>query len=106
MSTDTVHLARQFFAAARALALHRGTLQERLADAYADHLLAVSIHDLPDELQPSFRELEQRMNAQADDQGVDPIESAANRLTDAEAKALIETILVLYARVAVSTAHS
>ena len=104
MSTDTVPVARQFFAAARTLAFHRGTFQERLADAYADHLLAVSLHDLPVELQPSFRELEERMNAQTDDQDADPIESAANRLTDAEAKALIETILVMYARVALRSA--
>jgi len=106
MSTDTVQLARQFYEAARALAFHRGTFQERLADAYADHLLAVSVHDLPVELQASFRELEQRMNTQTDDQDVDPIASAANRLTDVEAKSIIETILVLYARVAASTVHS
>jgi hypothetical protein len=100
MSTDSVHLARQFFAATRALAFHRGTLQERLADAYADHLLAVSVHDLPDELQPPFRELEERINAQTDNQDIDPIASAASQLTDAEAKLLIERILVLYGRVA------
>jgi hypothetical protein len=106
MSADTVHLTRQFFAAARALALHRGTVQERLADAYADHLLAVSVHDLPDELQAPFAELEQRMNAQADDQDVDPIASAASQLTDAEAESLIERILVLYGRIAASATHS
>jgi hypothetical protein len=105
MSSETVHLARQFFEAARALAFHRGTLQERLADAYADHLLAVSVHDLPMELQAPFRELEQRMNAQTDNPDVDPIAAAAGQLTDAEAKSLIEKILVLYGRVAAIAAR-
>ncbi len=38
---EQAHLAAQFFAAARAVACSTGTLQERLADAYADHLLRV-----------------------------------------------------------------
>ena len=100
MSVDSVHLARQFFEAARTLAFHRGTLQERLTDAYADHLLAVSVHDLPPDLQAPFAELEQRMNAQSDVQDLDPIASAASQLTDAEARSLIERILALYGRVA------
>jgi hypothetical protein len=100
MAVDTVRLARQFFAAARALAMHQGTLQERLADAYADHLLAVSVHDLPVDLQAPFRELEQRMNAETDSGGDDPIALAASQLTDAEARSLIERILLLYGRVA------
>jgi hypothetical protein len=100
MSTDSVHLARQFFGASRTLAFHQGSLQERLADAYADHLLAVSVHDLPDELQAPFRELEDRMNTQTDDQDLDPIASAASQLSDADARHLIESILVLYGRVA------
>ncbi len=100
MSVDTGFLARQFFAAARMLAWHRGTLQERLADAYADNLLAISLHDLPNELQGAFRELEERMNSQTDDGDADPIASAASQLTDAEAQALIETILLLYGRIA------
>jgi hypothetical protein len=106
MSTAEAHLARQFFEAACTLALHRGTLQERLADAYADHLLAVSVRDLPVELQAPFRELEQRMNTQNDFQDADPIASAASLLTDAEAESLIETILALYGRVAALAANS
>ena len=34
-------LTRDFFAATLALACHTSSLQERLADAYADHLLQV-----------------------------------------------------------------
>jgi hypothetical protein len=101
-----VNLARQFFAAACTLALHRGTLQERLADAYADHLLAVSVQDLPVELQAPFRELEERMNTEDDLPDVDPIAAAASQLTDADAQALIETILALYGRVAGPAANS
>lgn len=100
MSADIVHLAGQFFAAARALALHRGTLQERLADSYADHLLELSTLDLPEDLQVPFRELEQRLNSRTDDNGDDPIVLAATQLNDAEARALIERILLLYGRVA------
>ena len=98
--TDAVQVARQFFAAARTLAIHQGTLQERLADAYADHLLAVSLHDLPGDLQAPFRELEERLNGDASDTSADPIAVAASRLSDAEARSLIERILLLYGRLA------
>lgn len=106
MSTDHEHLARQFYAAARALALHRGSLQERLGDAYADHLLELSARDLPDDLQAPFRELEQRMNSHTEDNDEDPIALAASQLNDSEAHALIERILLLYGRVvALSNEH-
>lgn len=103
MANDDAHLATQFFAAARALACHPGTLQERLADAYADHLLAVISQDLPAELQPSFRELEERLNRGAagdDDSDEDPFQVAARQLSDAEARTLIERILIFYGRLA------
>jgi hypothetical protein len=100
MAADTDQLAAQFFAAARALADHTGSLQERLADAYADHLLAISMHDLPTELQPVFQELEERLNRDAPDPADDPIAVAASQLSDAEARALIERILLLYGRLA------
>jgi hypothetical protein len=97
--------AAQFFAAARTLATHTGSLQERLADAYADHLLVVTSHDLPAELQPSFRELEERLNT-ADPQGEDdPFQAAARNLSDDEARTLIDCILVLYGRLAGATSH-
>ena len=89
----------QFFAASRSLATHTGSLRERLADAYADHLLPVTSGDLPEELQASFRELESRLNT-ADPQDDDPFQAAARELSDDEARALIDCILVLYARLA------
>ena len=101
--SDSGHLATQFFAASRALACHTGSLQERLADAYADHLLAVVSQDLPAELQPSFRELEERLNRGQpgdEDADEDPFQAAARDLSDAEAMALIERILIFYGRLA------
>jgi hypothetical protein len=98
-------VATQFFAAARTLATHPGSLQERLADAYADHLLSISVHDLPAELQPTFRELEERLNRDAPNAEDDPIEVAASQLSDAEAHTLIEHILLLYGRLASSATH-
>jgi hypothetical protein len=103
MTVDSAHVARQFFAAARALAIHRGTLQDRLADAYADHLLAVSLHDLPADLQSPFRELEDRLNGEINDEGDDPIAQSASHLSDAEAQSLIERILLFYGRLATIT---
>jgi hypothetical protein len=91
--------AVQFFGAVRSLAYHTGGLQERLADAYADHLLVVTSQDLPSDLQASFRELESRLNT-ADPQDDDPFQAAARELSDDEARALIDCILVLYARLA------
>src|SRR5919199_5220880 len=91
-------LAAQFFAAARALACHVGTLQERLADAYADHLLAVTVQDLPADLQDAFRQVEEQLNTAAPtaDDDDDPFQVAAGALSDAEARASIERILLLY----------
>jgi hypothetical protein len=105
---DSAQLAAQFFAAARALACHTGSLQERLADAYADHLLAVISQDMPAELQPSFRELEERLNREQpddDDGDEDPFQVAARDLSDAEATALIERILIFYGRLARNVGH-
>ncbi|HEY3059938.1 MAG TPA: hypothetical protein VGL99_13290 [Chloroflexota bacterium] len=89
-------VAAQFFAAARTLATHQGNLQERLADAYADHLLVVTQHDLPADLQPIFGELETKLNGGDDDD--DPFQAAAAKLSDEEAKATIDRILLLYGR--------
>ncbi len=101
MAGDTTQVATHFFTAARTLACHTGSLQERLADAYADHLLTVTMSDQPPELQPSFRELEERLNRGPDadpDDDDDPFQVAARALTDAEARELIDTILLLYGR--------
>ena len=92
--------AGQFFAAARTLATHTGSLRERLADAYADHLLQVTSNDLPAELQESFRELESRLNGEDSDDEDDPIETAAGNLSDDDVHKLIDVILVLYGRLA------
>jgi hypothetical protein len=103
MAGDNTQVATQFFSAARALACHAGSLQDRLADAYADHLLTVTVQDLPAELQSSFRQLEERLNradALPDDSDEDPFEAAARQLTDDEARSLIEAILLLYGRLA------
>ena len=87
--------AGQFFAAARTLATHTGSLRERLADAYADHLLQVTSGDLPAELQDSFRELETRLNGEDGEDGEDddPIEVAAGKLSDEDVHKLIDVIL-------------
>src|SRR5262245_17005717 len=92
----------QFFAASRTLATHTGSLRERLADAYADHLLPVTSGDLPEELQPSFRELEERLNSGEvqDDDDDDPFQAAAGGLSDDETRQMIDVILVLYGRLA------
>jgi hypothetical protein len=105
MPTDSAQLARIFFDATRELACHTGSLQERLADTYADHLLQVVAADIPAELQPVFRELEERMNAADEGEGDedaadDPFRAAAQRLSDDEARALIERIVALFGRLA------
>ena len=100
MTVDTQRLAMTFFAAARTLARHPGTVQERLADTYADHLLQVVARDLPPELQPSFRDLEAQMSAGDEDEADDPFRAAAQRLTDAEAQDLIDHIVALFGHLA------
>ena len=103
-ANERTQLAAQFFAAARALACSTGTLQERLADAYADHLLTVTVHDLPADLQSPFRELEEQLNgaslSASDTSDDDPFQLAAAALSDGEARQSIERILLLYGRLA------
>jgi hypothetical protein len=99
VTADSRELGRQFFAATRALAWHTGSLQERLADAYADHLLQVVANELPTELQPAFRDVEERMTAVVDDSD-DPFRAAAAQLSDDEARAMIERIVALFGRLA------
>ena len=83
-----------------------GARQERLADAYADHLLPVVASELPAELQSVFREVEERMAAGADDDGGDdPFRAAADQLSDDEARALIERIVALFGRLASGAAE-
>jgi hypothetical protein len=100
VTAESRDLSRHFFAATRALACHTGSLQERLADAYADHLLQVVANELPTELQSVFREVEEQMTAVVDDAADDPFRAAAEQLSDEEARAMIERIVALFGRLA------
>jgi hypothetical protein len=100
MPDDSPELAAIFFSATRALAGHTGSLQERLADTYADHLLQVVVHDLPPDLQPAFRELEEYMNTTDASDAEDPFHAATGQLSDTEARAYIERIVALFGRLA------
>jgi hypothetical protein len=97
-ATESRHLIRSFFAATRTLAWHTGSLQERLADAYADHLLQVTANELPAELQGIFRQIEEQMTAVVDEAGDDPFRAAAAQLSEEEARGAIERIVVLFGR--------
>jgi hypothetical protein len=100
MTADERDLGRQFFAATVALACHTGSVQERLADAYADHLLQVVATELPTDLQNVFREIEAQMTTEVDDADDDPFRAAAERLSEEQACALIERIVALFGRLA------
>jgi hypothetical protein len=100
MPSDVSELAAIFFAATRELAGHTGSLQERLAETYADHLLQVVANDLPPDLRPVFHELEERMNTLEASEADDPFVAAAQLLTEPEARALIDRIVALYGRLA------
>src|ERR1043166_10207876 len=100
MAAESRDLSRHFFDATRALACHTGSLQERLADAYADHLLQVVANELPSGLQAVFRAVEERMTAVADDDSDDPFRAAAELMSDAQARALIDRIVALFGRIA------
>jgi hypothetical protein len=95
-------VAAQFFAAACALALSTESLQDRLANAYADHLLSVTGEDLPADLRPAFAALEAAMNREELDEEDDPFLAAARLLSDDEVRQLIERVLLLYGRLTAS----
>jgi hypothetical protein len=100
VADDLPHTAARFYAAARSLALHSGSLQERLADAYADHLLPVTRDELPPDLRDSFGELEERMTGSDSDGDEDPFAAAARDMSEADARELIERIVLLYGHLA------
>jgi hypothetical protein len=92
-------VAAQFFTAAVSLSLSTESLQDRLANAYADHLLAVTGDDLPPDLRQPFAALESALNREdIDAEDDDPFLAAARLLTDDEASQLIERVLLLYGR--------
>jgi hypothetical protein len=105
MTAESRDLSRHFFAATVALACHTGSLQERLADAYADHLLQVVASELPTDLQPIFRELEAQLTAPVDEDGDDPFRAAAEQLSDEAACRAIERIVALFGRLASPSAR-
>ena len=100
MTNPSPDIVRQFFDATCTLAAHTDSLQARLADAYADHLLQVVVSDLPAELQAPFRDIEQRMAAAGTEGADDPFRAAADRLSADEARGLIERIVALFGRLA------
>ena len=96
MATDSNQVMMSFFSATRALASHTGSLRERLADAYADHLLPVRAEELPPDLRSAFKELEESLNATDPDADDDPFLAAAARLTEDRARELIGCIVSIY----------
>lgn len=106
MQAQPTTVAHRFFAAVMTLSCHSGTLQQRLADAYADHLLSTTADELPPDLRPVFKAIEVRMNAVEPEGDDDPFEAATRRLSDEEVTELIERILALYGRLAAMSAAS
>jgi hypothetical protein len=102
VTAELREVTQHFFDATRALACHPGSLQERLADAYADHLLLVVASDLPSDLQAAFREVEGPLTADVDvdDGDDDPFRATTQHLSDEDACALIERIVALFGRLA------
>ncbi len=82
------------------MAWHTGSLPDRLADAYADHLLSVTADDLPADVRAAFRDLEQAMAAGGTSADDDPFQEAARRMSDQQVREMIERVLLLYGRLA------
>ena len=95
-----------FFDAVFALASSEAPLRQRLADAYADHLLSVTSEELPPELRPLYRDLESRLAGAEPSGDEDPFQAAAGALSDEETRRLVECVVALYGRLAALAGES
>jgi len=86
----------KFHLAVLTLAGGHGTVQERLADAFAGQLMRLNVNDLPEELRGDFEEVERLLTSgePVGDEG--SVDASARSLIDNEATRLAEQIVGLY----------
>jgi len=97
---DLSYSWEELYEAVLGLAQGTGTVQERLIDAFVDHLLKLKSSDLPSELQEEFTRLLEDVTWTAA-QGDEEVLRAAVRAMDEEAaQNLIDRIVCTYDQIA------
>src|SRR6201993_2366922 len=83
---------------AAALTLARsGSIKDRLADAYRNHLSLVSAEELPEALRAEFRACHDALTREAPLRGEDAVRATVRKLSSHEADELACTVVRLFA---------
>lgn len=84
-----------------ALSLARsGSIKDRLADAYRNHLAQVNVEELPDALRAPFRACHDALTRERPLQGEDAVRATVRKLSSAEADELASSVVRLYGALA------
>jgi len=81
-----------------ALTLARsGTIKDRLADAYRNHLSQVNADELPEELREEFRACHEALTHERPLRGEDAVRATVRKMSSQEADALACSVIRLFA---------
>ena len=84
-----------------ALSLARsGSIKDRLADAYRNHLAQVNVEELPDALRAPFRACHDALTRERPLQGEDAVRATVRKLSGSEADELAGIVVRLYGALA------
>lgn len=93
------HACEDFYKAVASMAKSTDSLQERLVRAYTHGLSPTQLEDLPEDIRPSFVELKEAMTS-ARSTGEGTVAATTERMSDQEAKRLINKIVEIYEKLA------
>jgi hypothetical protein len=81
-----------------ALTLARsGTIKDRLAEAYRNHLSQVNVDELPEELREEFRVCHEALTRERPLRGEDAVRATVRKMSNQEADALACSVVRLFA---------
>lgn len=90
-----------------ALTLARsGTIKDRLADAYRNHLAQLDAEDLPESLRPLVRGCQSALTRERPQRGEDAVRATVRKMSVEEAEQLACTVMRLFAAMARESAHA
>jgi len=90
-----------------ALALARsGSIKDRLALAYRNHLAQVNAEELPDTLRAQFRACHEALTRERPLQGEDAVRATVRKMSNSEADEVAERVVRLYGAMARESARA
>ena len=83
-----------------------GSIKDRLADAFRNHLAQVNTDELPDKLRPQFRACHDALTRECPQPGEDAVRATVRKLSAPEADALAGSVVRLYGEFVREVTHS